>query len=213
MKATHTNQYLFILLITLAWLWVTPVLAKQDAEQGTTPDQPESITTQLQDKLLQAMREGQKLGYQGRFDLLSPIIDQSHALNVIIRTAMGSYWNQITDEQKKVLIDTFRQLSIATYAGRFDDFDNEKFEITEQRELPRNQILIRSQLIKTNGKKFNFDYVFRKTNDQWRIVNIVVDGVSDLALKRVEYRSIMQRDGFDALIDMLKEKIVLAKAG
>ena len=53
-----------------------------------------------------------------------------------------------------------------------------------------------------------FDYVLRQTNDGWRIVNVLADGVSDLALKRVEYRAILQRDGFQALIDMLKDKIV-----
>ena len=207
MKVIHINQYFFAILITAILLLATPVLAKQN----TDSDQPEKITNHLQDALLRAMREGEQLGYQGRFDFLSPIINQSHDLDYIIRAAMGSYWSQFTDDQKKLITDTFCKLSIATYAGRFNQFDDEKFEITEERELPRNQILIRSRLIKTNGKMFNFDYVFHNKEDHWRIVNIVVDGVSDLALKRVEYRSVMQRDGFSALIDMLKEKIVLAQ--
>jgi len=207
MKVIHINQYFFAILITAVLLLATPVLAKQNTEF----DQPQKITNHLQNALLRAMREGEQLGYQGRFDFLSPIINQSHDLDYIIQAAMGSYWSQFTDDQKKLITETFRKLSIATYAGRFNQFDGEKFEITEERELPRNQILIRSRLIKTNGKIFNFDYVFRKNKDHWRIVNIVVDGVSDLALKRVEYRSVMQNDGFSALIDILKEKTALAQ--
>ena len=49
--------------------------------------------------------------------------------------------------------------------------------------------------------------------DGWRIINILADGVSDLALKRVEYRAILQRDGFPKLIDMLKKKITLTEQG
>ncbi|HEY6043318.1 MAG TPA: ABC transporter substrate-binding protein [Nitrosospira sp.] len=45
------------------------------------------------------------------------------------------------------------------------------------------------------------------------MINILADGVSDLALKRVEYRAILQRDGFPTLIDMLKKKIVLTEQG
>jgi phospholipid transport system substrate-binding protein len=37
------------------------------------------------------------------------------------------------------------------------------------------------------------------------------DGVSDLAIKRGEYRAVLQRDGFQALIEMLKEKIALTR--
>lgn len=209
MKAIYIDQLLFSILFTAILLLVTPTI---HAIQNIESDHPNKIVNHLQDTLLQAMQKGEQLDYQGRFDLLSSVINQSHDLDFIIRAAIGSYWTQFTDDQKKLITDTFRELSIATYAGRFHQFDGEEFEIIEERSLPRNQILIRSRLIKTNGKIFNFDYVFQKRKDQWRIVNIIVDGVSDLALKRVEYRSIIQRDGFQALINLLKEKIVLTKA-
>ncbi|MBL8528930.1 MAG: ABC transporter substrate-binding protein, partial [Burkholderiales bacterium] len=40
-----------------------------------------------------------------------------------------------------------------------------------------------------------------------RIVNIVADGISDLALKRAQYTSIMEREGFDSLLAKLSQKI------
>ena len=70
---------------------------------------------------------------------------------------------------------------------------------------------MRSQLIKSDGGIVNFDYVLHQTEGKWRITNILFDGVSDLAIKRGEYRAIMQRDGFQALIEMLKEKIALTR--
>jgi len=53
--------------------------------------------------------------------------------------------------------------------------------------------------------------VLHQTDGRWRIANILFDGVSDLAIKRGEYRAILQRDGFQALIDMIREKIVLTQ--
>jgi len=38
-------------------------------------------------------------------------------------------------------------------------------------------------------------------------MNIIADGVSDLALKRSEYTSVLSREGFDALIAKMNEKI------
>jgi phospholipid transport system substrate-binding protein len=68
--------------------------------------------------------------------------------------------------------------------------------------------MIRTRFVQPRGEPpVRFDYVLRQTKDGWRIVNVLADGVSDLALKRVEYRAILQRDGFQGLIDMLKEKV------
>jgi phospholipid transport system substrate-binding protein len=61
-----------------------------------------------------------------------------------------------------------------------------------------SRLLVRSQLIKSDGGIVNFDYVLHQTEGKWRITNILFDGVSDLAIKRGEYRAIMQRDGFQA---------------
>ena len=175
-------------------------------------DNPEQVIHKLQSSLIQAMREGEQLGYEGRFKFLEPAINQSHDIELIIKTILGAtYWSQLDKEQKSLIVDTFRQLSIATYAGRFDQYEGEQFEVIEQRALPHEQTLVRSQLTKSDGGTVNFDYVLHQTEGHWRIVNILFDGVSDLAIKRGEYRAILQRDGFQALIELLKEKILLTR--
>lgn len=198
-------------LIVWCLLWMIPastVLSSPDSE----PENPEQVIHQLQSALLQVMREGEKLGYEGRFKFLQPVIDQSHDIDLIIKTILGAtYWSQLDKMQQDLIIETFRQLSIATYAGRFNQYEGEQFSIVEHRALPREQVLVRSQLTKSDGGKVNFDYVLHQTEGRWRIANILFDGVSDLAIKRGEYRAILQRDGFQALIEMLKEKIILAQ--
>lgn len=190
-------------------MWLSILMVSASVSASETPEQ---VIQKLQSSLIQAMRDGPQLGYEGRFKVLSPVIDQSHDIELIIKTILGStYWSQLDDNQKNLVIDTFRQLSIATYAGRFTQHEGEQFEVIEQRELPHEQMLVRSQLTKSDGGIVNFDYVLQQKEGRWRIVNILFDGVSDLAIKRGEYRSIMQRDGFSAFIELLKEKITLAK--
>ncbi len=191
------------------WLMMLPISLVGSASAAEAPEQ---VIQKLQSSLIQVMREGPQLGYEGRYKVLTPVIDQSHDIELIIKTILGAtYWAQLDNDQKNLVIDTFRQLSIATYAGRFTQHEGEQFEVIEQRELPHEQMLVRSQLTKSDGGVVNFDYVLQQKEGRWRIVNILFDGVSDLAIKRGEYRSIMQRDGFAALIELLKEKITLAK--
>lgn len=208
MKVKQIIRVVAWCLIGFMLLPVNAALSAAGSEAGG----PEQVIHQLQSSLLQAMREGEQLGYEGRFKLLEPVINQSHDIELIIKTILGAtFWSQLDKEQKSLIVDTFRQLSIATYASRFNQYEGEQFEIIEQRALPHEQTLVRSQLTKSDGGIVNFDYVLHQTEGQWRIVNILFDGVSDLAIKRGEYRAIMQRDGFQALIELLKEKIALAR--
>lgn len=209
MKAKQIHTLIQWMLILVMLFSVAVAMA---TDTDTESDSPEQVIRNLQTSLLQAMREGEQLDYQGRFEFLSPVINQTHDIDIIIKTILGAtFWFDLDAEQQTLLTDNFQELSIATYAGRFIKYDGEQFEITEQQELPRDQVLIRSRLIKGDGGSVNFDYVLRQSNGQWRIVNILFDGVSDLAIKRSEYRAVLQRDGFSALIEILEEKVILAQ--
>ncbi|MDN5934887.1 MAG: HpnM family protein [Nitrosospira sp.] len=193
-------------------IMVVMLLAVPGSWAATTASgSPEQIVHRLHESLIKAMREGGKLGYRGRFELLAPVIDRTHDLDLIARTTLGADWVQLNAEQQRVFTDVFRKLSIGTYAGWFKSHEGEHFEFLEQQSMPRDQVLVRTQLVQSSGDPVRFDYILHQGKDGWRIVNILADGVSDLALKRVEYRAILQRDGFQTLIDMLKEKIALTE--
>lgn len=201
------NSLLFVLAVVVMLSVMSLSWAKEMA-----PENPEEKVRQLQASLLQAMREGQALGYQGRFDLLAPVVNQSHDFDFIIRTVLGSNWTELDQEQRRIITDTFSQLSIATYAAQFKEYNGEQFEILEQRAFPQGHVEVRTHLIKADKDTVDLRYLLKQqVAEGWRIVNIVAEGVSDLAIKRTEYRAILQRDGFPAFLEMLQEKLLQAE--
>jgi phospholipid transport system substrate-binding protein len=179
--------------------------------QKTDSASPEQVVKRLHESLTEAMREGSRLGYKGRLELLTPSVTRTHDLDFIARTTLGNLWSKLSPDQQITFNDTFRQLSISSYADWFKSHEGEAFEFVDQQAMPREQVLVRSRIVKGKDEVARLDYVLRETKDGWRIINIMANGVSDLALKRVEYRSILERDGFPALIDMLKKKIAAAE--
>jgi phospholipid transport system substrate-binding protein len=165
------------------------------------------VVEQFQGVLVSVMSEAKKLGYQGRHKRLAPVVQETHDLAAITQVAAGRYWEKLDPTQKKRLIDTFAALSIATYAYRFDDYSGETFKTISEERLERGDALVRSHLIEPNGDTVRFDFVLRQRDGRWRIINITVDGVSDLAIKRAEYGAILRDQGFEALIEKLTEKI------
>ena len=169
---------------------------------------PSAVVENFQAALIGVMQEAAKLGYQGRYERLEPAVKQSHDLSQIARIALGRYWSQLSEQQRTTFVDTFTRLSIATYAGQFDGYSGETFKVLSDEHPAADRALVRTLFTEAQGNTRHFDYQLRREDDgRWRIINIVVDGVSDLALKRADYTSILRREGFDTLLAKLQEKI------
>jgi phospholipid transport system substrate-binding protein len=165
------------------------------------------VVENLHGALLAVMKDGQKIGFKGRFGQLAPVITASFDLTFIAKTAMGRHWDTLDRSQKSKFVETFRTLSIATYAANFDSYSGERFKVISENELDYGQCQVRSQLIKSAGGEVSLDYILRPMDRQWRIINVIANGVSDLALKRADYSQFLKTNGFDALLGKLNEKI------
>lgn len=166
-----------------------------------------AVVENFQAALIAVMKDAAKLGYDGRYQKLAPAVKQSHDLPAITRVATGRYWDKLSDEQKTRLVDLFSRLSIAAYASQFDSYSGQTFKTVEEQKLANNDALVRTEFGDAQGGRISFDYTLRESGGVWRIINIVVDGVSDLAIRRAEYASIIKRDGIDGLFAKLQEKI------
>ena len=165
------------------------------------------VVTDFQAVLLNVMQQGDKLNFEQRFEILKPAVLKSHDLTKITRIVVSKEWKTLTIEQKKELIRKFSTLSIASYAHYFNDFSGQSFKVESVKQLSPGQIYVHTFLVLPDEKDVSMDYLLKKTRDDWRIINIITNGVSDLALKRSEYVAVIQKSGFDALLAELSVKI------
>lgn len=171
-----------------------------------------AVVEKLHESLLGAMHGGAQLGFKGREELLAPVIDSSFDFDSICRIVTGRYWKAASDEQKARFIGVFKKLSVATYASNFSNFSGEKFQ-TEGSEADHDALIIRTTLRPSDGEPVPLNYLLRQTNGQWRIMNVVAQGVSDLSLKRADYTAVIKTEGFDSLINRLEKKIAEMSQG
>lgn len=174
------------------------------AEQAETARQ---VVENFQSELLTVMKAGKELGYAGRFDKLYGPVTESHDLMKIVRIVVGREWEKLSADQQATLIDVFTRLSVASYAHNFKEFDGESFKFESEEETARGGMIVHSYMIIPDDKDVKFDYMLKKKGNSWKIINIIANGVSDLALRRSEYTTILKREGFDALIEKINEKL------
>ena len=174
-------------------------------------DEPEmsasEVITKFHKALIESMKAGEEAGYGGRYGILEPVVRESYDFKTIARTVLGSSWKTISEEERVAFVDVFSKFTIATYASRFDGYHGEKFETISEKERRKNLRMVHSVFTDGQGKERSFDYQMLLVKKQWRIVNIAVDGISDISLKRAEYTNIIKRKGFAALLTNLKDHI------
>lgn len=193
--------------IFICCLLFVAVGAKAENKEGSAGTEARAVVEKFQAELIDVMKNGKKLGYSGRYEKLKESVSNSHDLNKTARIVVGKEWEKLTSEQQDKLVDVFSRLSIASYAHNFKDYSGEKFVFESEEETTRGGVVVHSILEVPDDKPVKFDYMLKEKGNKWLIINIIANGVSDLALKRSEYTTILRREGFDSLIAKINEKI------
>lgn len=184
-----------------------PVRAAADSPSHAAAT-PAQVVGAFYSTLLHAMKDGTSLGYQGRYDALAPAMSKAFDFSTMTRIAVGPRWSTLQPGQQDSLVDAFRRFSIATYANEFDQYSGQKFEIVNAGEPAPQGIVVSTVMQQTQGKPIKFNYLLHRTAGGWRIVDIYLEGtISQLAVRRSEFTSILSRSGPDGLTSDLNEKV------
>jgi phospholipid transport system substrate-binding protein len=190
--------------LTRVLIFATALVLGDDLQAGTA--EAKSVVDKLHTTLLDVMKRADALGYSGRYDTLAPVVSDSFDFDTIGEKLLGRYWAGLNADQKKLFLETFEQLSTATYAARFDGFKNETFRDVSQ-ETKGDWTIVTAELVKSDGDTVQFKYILESDGERWQILNVFADGVSELAARKAEYAGVMKDRGFDALIARLRDKI------
>ena len=183
----------------LALLAVHPASAAADAK-GTIDSFDAS--------LLDVMKNAEKLGYKGRFDKFDPVISKVYDLPLMTRISVGPQWSSLTPDQQAKVTEAFKQLSIATYASRFDGYGGESFQITGESPANGGDQIIDTKLVRPNDEPVELNYRLRKSGDDWKIIDVYLSGtISQLANYRSEFAATLRSGGADALVDLINKKV------
>ena len=190
------------LLVALALLFST-------IEPSTAKGQmsPAQLVGNFHSALLSVMKEAEDLGFDGRYERLAPQVEDTFHMRLMTQISSGSYWRKAPEAKKQALVAAFSKVSVGTYAARFDGFSGQSFETVETKPGPQGTQLVATRLINPSGSDVDLTYVAKQVEGNWRVIDVILDsGISELAVRRSEYRKILSNGGIDSLIEALNDK-------
>jgi phospholipid transport system substrate-binding protein len=174
---------------------------------------PQANVRGFYDTLLNTMKNGRSLGQSGRYARLAPVVDRVFDVPSMTRLAIGSTWASLPPAQQQQLTEAFRHYIAATYADRFDSYSGEQLQVTG--EQPYNaDVIVQTKIVKSDGETTTLNYLMRQNQGSWQISDVYLDGtISQLAVQRSEFNSILRREGVDGLVMALNRKVDLLSRG
>lgn len=194
-------------------VWAAAVAAAIPAGAAAGQGTAAGVVDEFHGSLLGAMKAADRLGYRGRYAALAPVVARVFHLPEMTRIVAGRFWKTFDADRRRRLTEAFGRLTAATYAHRFDGYGGERFRRTGEVAVKDKTLLVETQLVKADGGTVDIDYLLRRFERGWRVVDVFLEGAfSQLATRRSEYTSLLRRRGFDALIAAIDRKVASYEA-
>lgn len=143
----------------------------------------------------------------GRFRTL---LDEHFAVETIGRWVLGRYWNDATEPERKEYLALFEDLIVSTYVDRFKSYSGEKLTVSSAVPATGGDLLVNSQIARpAGGEPLDVGWRVRANGDQFKIVDVIVAGVSMGQTQRSEFSSVIRRSGgkVEGLLAKLREDL------
>jgi|TARA_R100001369_G_scaffold85196_7_gene118681 phospholipid transport system substrate-binding protein len=192
------------------WLLVVMMLAAlmvplQSQAQSQTPE------AMIRDNVESLMRdlEGRKDYYANNLgeleELVDSNLDQVADFRYIGASVMGSYFRNASPEQRSRFVDVFRQTLIDTYTRGLVTFDYDELRVLDAQQAQRydDQASVAMEVVANNGEVYPVSYSLRLSDGEWRVVNVIVNGINLGLTFRNQFDQAMRDNNrdYDAVID------------
>lgn len=183
-------------------LMAMPLMASQPEQN------PEQMIRDSIDELMTRI-EGREDYFVDNLDELKAIVDESLEevadFRYIGASVMGRYFGNATPQQRSRFVDTFRNTLIDTYAKGLVTFDYREIRVLDNQQASRyeDQASVAMEVVANDGSVYPVSYSLRLSDGQWKVVNVIVNGINLGLTFRNQFDQAMRdhnRD-YDAVID------------
>ena len=162
---------------------------------------PDAMIKQLSEEVLNTLKTDQAIR-AGDVSKITAYVDRVVMPNVDFRrmmaSAVGPKWRTATASQQQQLQDEFKKLMVNTYAGALHQVSEQTINVLPVRMQPADkEVVVRSEII-GRGDPIQLDYRLQKTPGQgmgWKIYNLNVMGIWMVETYRNQFQEELNRPG------------------
>ena len=152
-----------------------------------------------------------KYSKEEKIEKLKQIASETVDISGIGFYTLGTYRNEISEDEKKEYEILFRQYFLKSFSSRLAEYSNPRIEVMSKEKLNENYTMVSSKLVTTEQRpEVKIDWrIYTKKPQNPLIRDLIIEGLSLARTQKEEFSSIIQSNDGDinALFDTLRSFI------
>jgi phospholipid transport system substrate-binding protein len=139
-----------------------------------------------------------------RRQLLEKVVGERFDYQEMSRRSLGASWNSLSDKDKQEFVSLFQTLLVNTYADKIESYTGDGVQYINERN-EKEYAEVRTKVL-TGKTEIPLDYRLIRKASEWRVYDVVVDGVSLVNNYRGQFSKILRNGSYADLVDQLRKK-------
>jgi phospholipid transport system substrate-binding protein len=139
-----------------------------------------------------------------RRQLLEKVVGERFDYPEMSRRSLGAPWANLAEKDKQEFISLFQTLLVNTYADKIESYSGEGVQYVNERN-EKEYAEVRTKVL-TGKTEIPLDYRLLHKGSDWRVYDVVVDGVSLVNNYRGQFSKILRNGSYADLVEQLRKK-------
>jgi phospholipid transport system substrate-binding protein len=141
------------------------------------------------------------------YDLVNELVIPHFDFISMSKWVLGKNWKKANEAQRSEFIEQFKTLLVRTYARALLEYSGQEVKYFPAEQNPKSNLaVVKTELTSEGAQPFPVAYRMHQKNEEWKVVDIAVDGVSLVSTYRGSFATQIKKNGMDALIKQLVDK-------
>ena len=205
LRSIIRSSFFSIFIVSVLFSAAVPMAASAD-HGGQTAQQ---FIEGLADEAISALTD-KDAARESKIDRFRSLLGHNFNVPLIGKWVMGRHWRAASNAEKDEYMDLFEDLIVITYVDRFDQYSGEKINVVKTIMDPGKDAIVYSELVRPDGDGvIRVDWRVRQNGDNYRIVDVYVEGISMGQTQRSEFASVIKQKGgtVEGLLKVLRTKV------
>lgn len=177
---------------------------------AATIEDPQRIVRDTGDRVLAEVTE-RRAELEADPSLIYPLVEGTVVPHFDFRrmsqAALGRFWREADEAQKQAVTDEFRLLLVRTYATALLGYSGQTIQyLPVQFRQGQNKVMVPTRVAAPDAPSIPVNYRLRLKDQEWKVYDVVIDGVSLITNYRSQFATEVRRGGIDGLISSLANK-------
>jgi phospholipid transport system substrate-binding protein len=169
-------------------------IAPAAGPETINPDQAILALRKLSSDAISVLQDG-RLDAAHRVAKFHGLMARDFDIPLMARFALGRHWKRADQSQRSAYVEAFSAFMLHQYASKIGGAQISSFDVQSAYRAGKRDVMVQSRITQHGGRVVKLVWRMRQRNGQFRVIDVVAEGISLALTKRQEFAAIIKANG------------------